>query len=512
MVTLYNMIIDLRLYFFVLIIILLPPFNPDLLCQVTFQHTFGGANHDHGRSVKQTLDGGYIIAGSTGSWGFGSSDVYVIKLDSLGIKQWSNVYGGTNIDWGYGVVQTYDSTYVICGYTNSFGAGGYDAYLLKIDAIGNVIWEKTFGGTDWDFGYSIQLTSDSGLIIAGETYSFGSGNNDAYLVKTDSNGNLLWSKSFGGPDKDYAKSAKQTYDGGFIIAGGTESFGAGMENVYLIRTDSQGDTVWVKTFGGDSVDYANSVAQTPSDSGFIVVGASYSYNNGNSDYYFFKTDSSGAEMWSQTINSFSKDDYEADVIPMANGQYAILGSSKSIGSTLGYDFQFMITDSYGWVIIGLGGIYGSFNNNELAASFDVTNDNGFVICGSTDGFGYGFNDIFVVKLDSAGHADSTTVLSFNDSITTYVGSPAGSAYSDLIIFPNPVKNQGSLVINNFNKNLDEAVEITIMDLSGRVLKDYKGPVSAFKILASDFEQGLYFICLNGGSKTIVKKFAVLDFR
>src|ERR1035437_159631 len=139
------------------------------LCQaqVKFEKVFGGLNEDYGLSVKQTFDKGYIIAGASSSYGAGNSDVYLMKLDSNGNFKWRNTFGGANVNWGYYVQQTTDSGYVIAGFTNSVGHGGYDMYLIRTNSIGDTLWTKTYGGTDWDFAYSVSQTSDGGFIVAG---------------------------------------------------------------------------------------------------------------------------------------------------------------------------------------------------------------------------------------------------------------------------------------------------------------------------------------------------------
>jgi len=197
--------------------------------------------------------------------------VHLVGASEPPATEWNRTYGGTDDDQAFSVRQTSDGGYIIAGLTYSFGAGSCDAWLVKTDTSGNMVWNKAYGGTSWDDAKSVVQTSDGGYIIAGYTYSFGAGGGDFWLVKTDSNGEMVWNKTYGGTDDDYAYSVQQTIDAGYIIAGLTESFGAGWEDFWLVKTDSNGEMVWNKTYGGTGNDWAFSVQQT-SDGGYVIAG------------------------------------------------------------------------------------------------------------------------------------------------------------------------------------------------------------------------------------------------
>ncbi|MCL0069161.1 hypothetical protein M1N85_00350 [Dehalococcoidia bacterium] len=258
-----------------------------------WSRTFGGAEYDRGLSVQQTDDGGIIITGWTRSFGAGGWDVWLIKTDSEGNKQWSRSFGGADWDWGHSVQQTDDGGFIVTGETWSFGAGESDLWLIKTDSEGNEEWSRTFGGAEEDRGYSVQQTDDGGFIITGLTVSFGAGGEDLWLIKTDSEGNEQWSRTFGGADWDWGSSVQQTDDGGIIITGWTRSFGAGKDDLWLIKTDSQGNEEWSRTFGGVDRDSGLSVQQT-TDGGFIITGWTESFGAGESDLWLIKIQSEEA--------------------------------------------------------------------------------------------------------------------------------------------------------------------------------------------------------------------------
>ncbi|QQS37580.1 MAG: T9SS type A sorting domain-containing protein [Ignavibacteriales bacterium] len=296
-----------------------------------WNNALGGNSDDEGHCVKQSNDGGYIIAGLTNSFGAGVKDVYLVKTDSLGSLQWQKTFGGNSDDEGYSVIQSSDDGFVIAGVTSSFTSGGRDLYLVKTDVAGNLVWQKNLGGLSSDGAWEIQNTSDNGFIIAGWTFSQGPGAlGNAWLVKTDSAGNEQWNKYFGGADVDRAYSVQQTVDNGYILTGYTSSFGAGLDDMLLIKTDSIGNQSWMKTFGGTGRDYGYSIDVT-SDSGFIIAGYTLSFGAGGDDLWLVKTDYAGNQMWSKTFGGTSSE-IAYSVIETIDGSFVVTGHTLSYGA------------------------------------------------------------------------------------------------------------------------------------------------------------------------------------
>ena len=205
---------------------------------IRFNKTFGNIQNDEGRSVQQTTDGGYIIAGYAD---LSTRDAWLIKTDSQGNEEWNKLWEYCCYDQIFSVQQTTDGGYIMVGETQSFGSIGPDLWLIKTDSQGNEDWNRTFGGSEWEQGYSVQQTTDGGYIITGATSSFGSGGSDLWLIKTDSQGNEEWNKTHGGSTSDEGRSVQQTTDGGYIITGKTSSFGSGSYDIWLIKTTSTGN-------------------------------------------------------------------------------------------------------------------------------------------------------------------------------------------------------------------------------------------------------------------------------
>ncbi len=274
--------------------------------------TFGGTGYDIGNELKQTTDGGFILVGYFSSISNGL-DIYLVKTDSLGNVIWTRNYGGSSDDLGQSVAQTSDGGYIIAGATNSYGAGNYDAYFIKTNAVGDTLWTKILGGTNYDIATSIIESTSGVLVYTGYTKSFSMGDADIWIGKYASNGySLTGGITIGWIGNDYAQSIKQAIDGGFIIAGFTDSFGSGAKDVLIIKTDSSCFYDWDRNFGGTSDDQAFSIGICD-DNGFVIVGQTTSFGSTGNDIYLIKTDSLGHVFPTEIVKN--KNDIYCSIYP-----------------------------------------------------------------------------------------------------------------------------------------------------------------------------------------------------
>lgn len=449
---------------------------------------FGGSSDEIGIAVHQTLEGGYIVCGSTKSWGPGKDDVYLIKTNQNGEMTWAKIYGGVETDVGYSVYQCSDSGYIICGYSNSFGAGNHDIYLVKTDVNGVLSWTQTIGGVNDDWGFIIRQTSDGGFILTGNTSSYGAGQTDAFLIKLDGQGNTLWSKYFGGINNDWCASVQQTSDGGYIICGGTLSFGAGGYDVYLIKTDQMGNDLWIQTIGGNESDDAYSVQQT-SDGGYIIAGETYSFGAGVNDVYVIKTDSYGNTLWTKTFGGSTHDiAYCIDETP--SGTFILTGGTYSFGAGQNDVYLISITASGDLIWAKTFGDVGS----DCGRSVECTDDGGYIITGGTTSFGAGGSDVYLLKTDHNGTAVEEMVIPHPNQLSYAINQL--------------VNNSVSLELT-LSRNSN--IQLDIYDLSGRYISTpLTGSYSAgnHNVTFTMENKGVYFFSLKIDQTTHTGKYVI----
>ncbi len=296
-----------------------------------WSRTYGGADTEYGCDVKATGDGGLILVGSTQSYGAGGRDIYLVRVDSLGDTLWTKTYGGLAHDDGRAVEITPDGGFLICGSTESSGAGYSDLYLIKTDASGVVVWSRTFGGAGGDSGNDVHITLDGGFIAVGSTGSFGEGYSSIYVIRGSAAGDSLWARTYGGTKADFGNAVTGGVDGGYIIAGRTASFGAGFYDAYLVKIDDDGNFAWDKTFGGASNDYGYGIYRAM-DGTYMLTGVKEGSPSRKTDVYVIKTDPSGNLIWERTYGG-SQTDYGQSLFQEPGQDYLMVGYSYS--STLG---------------------------------------------------------------------------------------------------------------------------------------------------------------------------------
>ncbi len=365
-----------------------------------WEKTFGGSGNDWIKSIQQTKDEGYILTGGTTSKGVGIFDIWVLKLDSTGNLLWEKTFGGSEEDRGKSIWQTDDGGYIVVGDTASKGAGGNDAWVFKLDSNGNLVWDKTFGGSGSDEPYSIQQTTDGGFIVTGTTSSKGAGYEDAWVFKLDSAGNLVWDKTFGEYLDDGAESIQQTTDGGYIVTGWTNSKGTGQHDAWVFKLDSAGNLVWDKTFGGSLDDWAHSIQQT-TDGGYVVAGQTIPKGTGEYDAWILKLNSNGNLEWDKTVGGSNQPDRANSIQQTINGGYIAAGQTNSKG-TGGSDAWVLKLDENGNLVWDK--TFGLWPE-DYALSIQQTSDDGYIVAGQTYSKGAGGSDAWILKLDSDGELE-----------------------------------------------------------------------------------------------------------
>ena len=370
----------------------------------SFMKIWGGSESDRAYSVRQTLDGGYIIAGSTSSYGAGGTDVLLYKADSQGNYAWSRTFGGPLNDKGSAVFQTSDGGYIVTGYTSSFGSGDLDVWLIKTDGNGqscndyttdgncsdsSTRWVRVFGATGSDYGNAVYECSDGGYIVTGKSAR----NPSILLIKTDSNGNQEWDDVYGSSVSDVGYHVEQTGDSGILLTG-KETSSFGNTDLSLIKVGASGTIELHSTFGGAEQDAGYYFSGT-SDGGFIIAGATRSYGNGQwDDMWLIKSSAGGSMEWQSTFGSnYGEQGHFAT--QNDNGGFIISGFTESIGQGF-YDIWVVWTDHIGEEIASQ--TFGGGSDDKCYAG-DNTDDGGIVIVGYTESYGNGSSDIFLMKID-----------------------------------------------------------------------------------------------------------------
>ena len=349
------------------------PLPPDSL----WSKSLGGVETDKCNCVHQTSDGGYILAGYTKSFGNGQEDFWLVKTDADGDSLWSRSFGGVSMDICEAVEHTLDGGYILAGVTNQ-----YYGWLVKTDSLGNLEWNHNYG-SGWF--YDVVLNEDGGFTVAGA--SLGS-TNDFWLIKTDQEGNVEWENLYGTSSTEMCYSLDETFDGGYILSGVK-----GGSIMLLIKTDENGDSLWSKEYQRENSDWGESVIQF-SDGGYVVAGRSYySFIPGNSDIWLIKTDENGDSLWSRL---YGGDYYEycGEVFETQDNCIVVAGVYYSYWTT--GEFWIQKTDSNGDSLWSLE--LGDINYEECNSAFQIA-DGSYVLGGYTSTYNNGY-DFMLIKTTS----------------------------------------------------------------------------------------------------------------
>jgi hypothetical protein len=448
-----------------------------------FYTRFGGYNHDIGYGVIQTLNGHYAVTGSTGSFGYGNTDAFIALVDSMGWVRWEKSYGGFNNDIGRSIIQLADSGFVIAGYTDSFGGGGYDVLVVRTDKNGTLIWQKAFGGLDWDFGYCVKTcpTGDS-LIVAGSTYSYGYGKMDGYILKLDLNGNLQWQKTYGGAEDDEFRSFVLTSSKQYAFAGTTKSMGDINGDCWLVKTGLASDSIFSIKHGDNKKQFLNDIVEGISGD-FVMAGATDIAGRDTTWGYLLSLDQNGNFNYENNFPRSEKfKDYQLTCVTRGNNANYIY-VYKTFDAPAGFQLEPLFMDITGMWPTTVN-TYGSTSDEEI---FDIcrTKDRGFIAVGYTTGFSTGPNDgflddVFLVKMDST---------LFNSQ--NFVGVPETPKVLDNIFIYPTITND--LINISIEPHLLDKTVLYVTNSYGERL-----PVSLIKsnqISVKNFTSGIYFITL-----------------
>lgn len=457
-----------------------------------FYTRFGGYGHDIGYGIIQTLNGQYAVTGSTSSFGNGNTDVYLALVDSMGWPRWQKSYGGFNNDIGKSIIQLKDSGFVIAGYTNSFGSGGYDMYAIRTDKNGNLIWQKTFGGLDWDFGYCVkEVKNGDSLIFCGSTYSYGYGKSDGFIVKTDINGVFQWQKVYGGPEDDEFKSMTLTYNNLYAFAGTNKSLGDVKGDAWIMKTNLTGDSVLSIRYDKNSrKQNINDIEENPNTHNFFVCGGYDQYGNDSTSAAFVILTENGTFV-AEDFFSYRKliDEQYFGLANKQNNEYIYIRKNNS-GST-GRKLEPMVGHYTDNIYISTT-TYGSTEDDEL---FDIsrTKPKGFCMVGYTKGFNAMLSDIFMVKIDSISLIGASSVIGVQE---------LQNGSSNIVLYPTLTRDYVSIA------NMDlENKHITIYNQLGQEIYNTYTNDSNFNLNLSSVNEGVYFITII--SRNFTKTFKVI---
>lgn len=362
-----------------------------------FQRTIGGVGTEEMTALITTADGGYALLGMTTSNSAGGYDLYVVRLDANGDTLWTRTVGGSGNDKSMDLVQTGEGDFVLLGWTNGFGGQTDDLLLVKMDAAGTVLWAKRVDvPTDEQEYVGVLHALPGGDLLVGATTQFGAGLLDACVMRLSGEGEVVWATSYGQPDYDECRGLVPTADGGFMLAGRTTSYNGGAYNTMMLKGTESGEVSWVRVYGDSFFDTPIDLEAVPN--GYMVAGSTTTFGAGSYDSFLMNVSPAGSVIWAKTYgNAWAE--YATDVQATADGGCVLLGrlSTQSL-----LDQLFLIrTDAQGDTLWTRN--YGGDAEEDLGAVVQ-TADGGYLVCAKERSFGGNDYDAYLVKTDALGYS------------------------------------------------------------------------------------------------------------
>jgi hypothetical protein len=479
--------------YFCLILILTTLALTGISQDITDVRTIGGAYNDYGSEVIETSDGGFAIIGTTGSYGTGLSSMYLVKMNAELNVEWTSVYGGHNLEWGQSIIEVSDG-FLLLGYTNSFGAGGYDVYLVKTDIEGNQLWQKTYGGSDWDFGYKM-IELDGTYYIVGETWSFSNGGSDGYLIQIDSEGNELWSEHFGGNDNDALYGLFKGLDN--LIVVGTNKSVSEKSKVHLIQVNAN-NQISEFFIGDDNLWHEGRTGIMHSNGNYYITGAKEFGNHSNYLLFRLDTDFATLPLNPNTLGGELKD-FAYDLIEVDLNQITLVGEGASYTGSVGA-YILRLTEFGQFQVAPTHGESGV----DIARNVIITSTNRLMFVGETDSFGQGNFDVYLVQLPTVMVSQEYTldVISFSDPLLTTVNESVNNHLTDLKVFPNPAQT------HIFFESEIQFEHISLFNMRGQLIKRFNNFDSNNRIDLNGVSAGTYLLEFSNDSNTFRSKVVV----
>jgi len=484
-----------RLYIYIVLVVLTKSL---LIAQDTaFVRTFGGINMDVARDVKECENLGFIIAGTTSSFGQGNTSMYLVKTDSLGQHIWSKNYGGLNSDWAYSVETTLDNGFLISGFSNSF-SNDYDPFVVKTDNNGNLLWQKVYPLNDWDFIYGSVSLPDSSFILCGETYSDAIGGADGLLMRIDKLGNLIWMKNIGTNADD--KLQKVIYLNNTIYCVGSSTSNS-LKNGMLVKLDLNGNNEqkFFYTFNTSANQELNGIA---SNSLNELIMAGYVNPNGVNDIndWLIKVDTSGNVTFNYSAPAGTNGTKQFnDIIIIDNDEIITTGVNNGGNGGLGV---FMVRYNSGGVYIAADNFGGL--NNEYGYAVTLTSNKHIAFVGSTESFTCGDQDMYFI-MNRNQHFVSNSRLKnkyFCDTLDLAIVDLKNldPILNTINYFPNPFNDKLTIEINE-SPYKHEKIMFLLKDLSGRLIYTSEMKIGSNEITLDELNQGMYFFEIIGDANT-----------